>query len=249
MFFILLTFVLLLAWPIQDFLGNQGISVPYWLICALLSGATLGLWRILRKPGKRRSRRQRGRAPARDRAEAIRAKGARGERRLIDTLRRAGIEVIPDLYVQFPGGNRVVQQLDAVVRLPDGIVLIENKDWAGEIRVDAEGGWSHNGAAISSPLAQNVRHLEVMRQAVDPNFAWQTLVVMTDAMPRIARRKDARQVVHIDQVIRRLKQLGAPSSRRQTAQVWAKIVSLARNADEQERLRRLHRSQGKTKVA
>ncbi len=108
-------------------------------------------------------------------------KGRKGEAAVAEVLARAGLPALHDVIVQDDWG---LTQVDHLVRLPDGIAVLETKAFGGEVTghvwdrrwvQDFRGGRVRT--AFRNPVLQNDRHVRAVRRVAGAGVAVHGLVV------------------------------------------------------------------------
>ena len=164
--------------------------VPPYALALGTFGVTLAVPALLgpaQKPGRVKRRNDREH-PRQAKAELI---GRRGEDAVIVVLAWLGLPALHDVILRNEHG---LMQVDHLVRLPDGIAVLETKTYAAlvtgrpwakewtqhlgtfQLRIaDARGGKMQT--AFQNPLLQNYRHVEAVRHAVGADVPVHGLVV------------------------------------------------------------------------
>jgi hypothetical protein len=94
--------------------------------------------------------------------------GRKGEARVARCLNALGVVALHDIML---ADERGVTQIDHVALTPDGLVVIETKNFSGEVRGEVDGEeWvrHYHGErfAFQNPLRQNYRHMKAVERAV-----------------------------------------------------------------------------------
>lgn len=122
--------------------------------------------------------------------QALRAdiKGAKGESIVRETLASCGLPTLHDVHLPSVTGPGFTQ-IDHLVLLPDAIVVIETKHYAGRLSGHPADRWWHqrvghekDGRLVLSPLHQNMAHCAAVRAITVPialDFQVVSRVVLT----------------------------------------------------------------------
>ena len=114
---------------------------------------------------------------------AARLKGAAGERAVGKLLNRLGTAALHDIIL--PDGHGGLTQIDHLVLTPAGLLVIETKNYAGQVLGQPQDKqWTQRlgkqSFTFQNPLRQNYLHTQAL-QALTPGVPIQGRVVFTDA--------------------------------------------------------------------
>lgn len=146
--------------------GNGPIVV---LAAAAGIAAILAAGRIaIRAADRRRAQRRRRQSLAPLAALKARIIGRKGEARVARRLDALRVVALHDVTL---ADERGVTQIDHVALSPHGLVVIETKNFSGEVRGDLDGEkWVRHRHgerfAFQNPLRQNYRHLKAVERAI-----------------------------------------------------------------------------------
>ena len=169
-------------------------------------------------------------APSRLRQVKAEVKGRRGEAAVAAVLARAGFPALHDVIVRDAWG---LMQVDHLVRLPDGIAVLETKSWGGTVtgRVRdrqwlQELGVGRVRRALRNPVMQNDRHVRVVRRVTGSGVPVCGVVVSAGAARFCGELEGA--VVRLDGLAARLRagRAAACDVRRLDA-AWRTLTALA----------------------
>lgn len=162
-------------------------------------------------------------------------KGIAGEANTLYQLRYAGMDmyILHDLYLKF---GDMSAQIDFIIVTRKRTYILECKNFSGNIEVNNRGAFirkydvsgKKNIEGTESPITQNERHLQVIKELrkeskgnfiskriFEANFAdnYKSIVVLTNPKTVIndkyAKREIKEQIVRVDQLINRIKELDA----------------------------------------
>lgn len=163
-------------------------------------------------------------------------KGIDGEANTLFQLRYAGMDmyILHDLYLKY---GDISAQIDFIIVTRKRTYILECKNFSGNIEVNNRGafirkydvyGGKENIEGTESPITQNERHLQVIKdlkkeskgnfiskKIFEANFAdnYKSIVVFTNPKTVIndkyAKREIKKQIVRVDQLINRIKELDA----------------------------------------
>ena len=208
--------------PELDFLE----TVPFWVpavigaAVALAVAAALMLERLCSREG----------APGHLRRVRAELKGRRGEAAVAGVLARAGYPALHDVIVRDAWG---LTQVDHVVRLPDGIAVLETKSWAGTVtgrvrdrRWLQELGGGRVRTLLRNPVMQNDRHVRAVRRVAGSGVPVCGLVVSAGAARFCGDLEGA--VVRLDGVAARLRAgLAVGCDVRRLDEAWRALTAAA----------------------
>lgn len=169
--------------------------------------------------------------------------GDEGERLVELVVQALGIEYLGKVYMRGLEDGHWTES-DLILKLPNAILVLEIKNWRGEVFIDAEGQWWQDGRHVqNNPVKQNIRHIRSIRRAVaqhldlskeEADKLWLTsLVVMTGAPPvgKLAwpsvKIMPLTKLEHEIETIRSWKGMKAERVDR----IWKAIVEIARAND------------------
>lgn len=164
---------------------------------------------------------------------AITKAGIVGEENILFELKNSNMDmfVLQDIYIETQDGRGA--QIDFIVVTPNYNYLIECKNLVGNIEIDSKGnfirtvtyGWKKYKEGIYSPITQNERHMEILKEcrAEDKNFLLgkvlrksfhlynKSLVVLANPKTvlndRYAKKEIKEKVIRADQLIKTIKKM------------------------------------------
>lgn len=162
-------------------------------------------------------------------------KGIDGEKEILYQLKYAGMDmyILHDLYLKF---GDMSAQIDFIIVTRKRTYILECKNFSGNIEVNNKGAFIRTYEVygkkkiegIESPITQNERHLQVIKElkrknkgnfiskrCFEANFAdnYKSIVVLTNPKTvindRYAKREIKEQIVRVDQLINKIRELDA----------------------------------------
>lgn len=159
--------------------------------------------------------------------------GLQGEKSIAFELRNSGLDmyVLHDIYLE---AGELSAQIDYLLVTRKHIYVLECKNLIGNIEVDNEGNFIRSyelagkriREGIYSPITQNQRHLQVIKELgmqrrknifskirFDKNFeeSYKSLIVLANSKTclnaKYAKKEIKTQIVRVDQLINRLKEM------------------------------------------
>lgn len=176
---------------------------------------------------------------------AITKAGIVGEENILFELKNSNMDmfVLQDIYIETQDGRGA--QIDFIVITSRYEFLIECKNLVGDIDIDSKGnftrtleyGWKKHKEGIYSPITQNERHMEILKEKNTEdwnrvmgamirssfNLYYKSLVVLANPKTvlndRYAKKEVKEKVIRADQLIKTIKEInrgykGAPSSKK-----------------------------------
>lgn len=192
---------------------------------------------------------------------AVTKAGIAGENNIIFELKNSNLDmvVLHDIYIETQNG--LGAQIDFIVITPKLIYLIECKNLFGNLEIDSKGnfirtieyGGKKHKEGIYSPITQNDRHMEVLKEcnASERNFImgavvrgnfnryYRSLIILanpkTVVNDRYAKKEVKEQVHRADQLISIIKKMNAESkelssSKKEMMSIAERLLS--KNIDE-----------------
>lgn len=164
-------------------------------------------------------------------ADSAEACGERGERRVEDALRQAGIPTLRNVFLHQPGGR--LTEIDLLALVGSTILVIEVKAWSGQVVGDVgDETWFQRkdrggDKLMKNPLRQNHHHLRALRRAL-PSARSASIVVFTDAAFPAGTPAG---VVDIPGLLRRIADLRRGDPDAATIQGWGKLSAWSMQQD------------------
>lgn len=239
--------------PELDFLD----WVPFYalalaLVAVAVAAAVVAVLMLARRRSRRRSSCIPGRAMSRDEAlghlRRVKAelKGRKGETAVADVLARAGLPALHDVILRDAWG---LTQVDHLVRLADGIAVLETKAYSGRVT----GGlrdrhWVQHlragqvRTAFGNPLLQNYRHVMAVRELAGAGVPVDGLVVSAGSAARFCGELES-AVVRLSDLAARLCTVRAPVGACSPARLDAAWRALTTAAARSANLREAHGEQ------
>lgn len=168
---------------------------------------------------------------------AITKAGIQGEEAVLFELKNSGMDlvVIQDIYIETEDGRGA--QIDFVVITSKINFFIECKNLVGTIEIDSKGNFKRKVSygkyvkeeGIYSPITQNERHLQILKECKMENRNWlgnviingtfesynKSLVVLANSKTilkdRYAKKEVKNQVIRVDQLIKIIKEMNKSS--------------------------------------
>ena len=198
---------------------------------AVTALSTLARWRShLPSPCVRDGNMPQEDAPGCLRQAKAELKGRQGETAVAAVLARAGLPALHDVIVRDAWG---LTQVDHLVRLPDGIAVLETKAWRGTVtgrvrdrRWLQELGGGRVRRALRNPVMQNGRHVRAVRRVTGSGVPVCGLVVSAGAARFCGELEGA--VVRLDGLAGWLRVGRAPACDvRRLDAAWRTLTALA----------------------